>query len=133
MDQAPFLRCIDCEVRKPRDQFKLRERDDKYGKKGDPTRKCSLCTTRNQNRHLNLKRKRNEEDPNLAELDPTISIEQRTTMLHEQALRGDLCCRMRVSTQGLAVAEAEVIRVIVGRVWEATGFRFTYGWFPLEL
>jgi len=130
MEQAP-LYCRDCKTSKPRDQFKLRKRDDKYGRKGEPTSKCSHCTTRNENGCQALKRKRNEEglDPaeDPPEPDPTISIEQFTTMLHDRALSGDLCCRMRVSTQGLAGEEAEVVKVIVGRVREATGFRFTYG------
>ena len=75
-----------------------------------------------QNRCYKLKWKCNEEDPDAAEPDTTISIEQFTSTLHERAFRGDICCWMHVSTQGMAGEEAEVIRVIVGCMWEATGF-----------
>ena len=34
--------------------------------------------------------------------------------------------RMRVSTQGLATEEDAILKTIAARVWEATGFRFTF-------
>jgi len=132
MEQAPLLYCRGCYTNKPSDQFKLRERDDSYGRKGDPTSQCSPCAANKQDRDQNRKRKRDEdlsEDP--AEPGPTISIEQFTAPLHQQARRRDLCCWTRISTQGLAAEEDVVLKVIAGRVWEATGFRFMSLRFPL--
>ena len=89
-----------------------------------------------RDRRENKKRKRDEEglhssgDPE----DPehTTSIEQFTALLQEQARTGNICCSARVSTQGLAGEVDEICAGIVGRVWEATGFRFMYAQFPLE-
>ena len=137
MDQAPLLYCLQCKNSKPRDEFALRIRSNKYGARGEPSSKCSSCVAKERHRHENRKRKRDEEghetpmDP--AEPDrPMLSVEQFMALLHEQALAGDICCSVRVSTQGLAGEADEICARIVGRVWEATGYRFTYGWFPLE-
>ena len=67
-----------------------------------------------------------------AEPDRTISLEQFTALLHEQALTSDISCSARVFTQGLTGEVDEIFAVIVGRVWEATRFRFTYDRLPLE-
>ena len=78
------------------------------------------------------KRKRDEdgahpsEEP--AEPAPIQSIDQFTELLCQQALEGDISCRVRVSTQGLAGEEDAILKIIAGRVWEATGFRFTFVW-----
>ena len=37
-----------------------------------------------------------------------------------------------VSTQGLSGEADDLCTVIIGHVWEATGFRYTYGQFTLE-
>ena len=93
--------------------------------------------TRNRQTRQEKKRKRDEdgahpsEDP--AEPAPIGSIDQFTELLRQQALEGGICCRMRVSTQGLAAEEDEIIKIIAGRVWEATGFRFTFVWLLLEV
>ena len=61
-----------------------------------------------------------------------MSIEQFVALLHEQASAGNICCSVCVSTQGLGGDTDEMCARIVGHVWEATGFRFMYGWFPLD-
>ena len=38
-----------------------------------------------------------------------------------------------VSTQGLVREDDEISKVIAACLWEATSFRFTYGWFPFEV
>jgi len=136
MEQAPLFHCCDCKKIKPKDQFAVRTRNNKHGKKGEPSSRCSSCTAKEHDRWIIRKRKRDgegldpSEDP--AEPSPTIFIEQFTALLHEQALADDICCSARVSTQGLTGEVDEICKKLVGRVWEATGFRFTYGWFPLE-
>ena len=83
------------------------------------------------------KRKRDEdsahpfEDP--AEPAPIRSIDQFTELLRQQALEGTIRCRMRVSTQGIAAEEDAILKIIAGRVWEATGFRFTFVWLLPEV
>ena len=131
MEQAPLLYCCDCKKSKSRDQFTLRTRNNKHGARGEPSSRCSSCAAKERDRNIIRKRKRDEEGHDsfgdLAESDHTASIEQFTALLREQALTGDICCSARVSTQGLD-GEDEICARIVGRVWEATGFRFTYGW-----
>ena len=92
--------------------------------------------TRNQQGCQILKPERDEKGPDSSEdsleLDPATSSEQFMALLHGQALRGDLCCQTCISTQLIAEDEAEeMFQAIVGRVWDATGFRFTFVWFPL--
>ena len=88
--------------------------------------------TRNRQLRQEKKRKRNEdaahpsEDP--AEAAPIRSINQFMELLHQQALEGDISCRACVSTQGLAAEEDAILKIIAGRVWEATGFRFMFVW-----
>ena len=138
MEQEPLYHCHDCHHRKRRDQFALRKRTDKYGAKGEPTSRCSSCTEQEQGRRENRKRKRDEEGPD-ASRDPgepnrTISLEQFTTQLHENALTGTISYSANISTQELSGEADDLCTVIVGRVWEATGFRFTCGRFiPLDL
>ena len=61
-----------------------------------------------------------------------MSIEQFTALLCDQALMGVISCSAHVSAQGMDGGLDKICTVIVGRVWEATGFRFTYGQFLLE-
>ena len=122
---------------KPKDQFNLRQKDDRFGSKGEPTGRCTHCMTRNRQTRQEKKRKRDEDGAHPSE-DPAEparigSIDQFTELLRQQALEGGICCRMRVSTQGLAAEEDEIIKIIAGRVWEATGFRFTFVWLLLEV
>ena len=137
MEQAQIFSCHYCGIKKPIDQFKIREKDDKYGRKGKPTSRCSRCVTISCNRCQSTKRKRDEEGPDPSEhpVEPsaTVSIAQFTEELQKCAPRGDICYSARISTQGLDGDEDEICKVIVGCVWEATGFRFTYDWFPLEV
>jgi hypothetical protein len=136
MDQASLHFCRDCGARKPKDQFHLRQKDDRFGCKGEPTSRCTSCATRSLERRQEMKRKR-ADDPSEVSAEPSPpqsieSIEQFTTMLHQQAHTDDLCCRARVPTKELAGNEDEVLKVLVGRVWEATGFRFMCVRFPPE-
>ena len=134
MEQAPLLYCHTCKNSKPKDQFKLCEKDDQYGKKGEPTGKCSPCMTRKQQRDQNKKQKHTEEgsdDP--VEPGHIISIEEFTASLRQQACMDDISYHAHVSTQGLPEEADEAFNVIAVRVWEATGFRFTYGWYLLEV
>ena len=88
--------------------------------------------TRNRQLHQEKKRKCNEdaahpsEDP--AEAAPIRSIDQFTELLRQQALKGDISCCVRVSTQGLAAEEDAILKIIAGRMWEATGFQFMFVW-----
>ena len=136
MEQEPLRQCLDCHCRKPRDQFAPRKRTDKHGAKGDPSTRCAPCAEKKHQREYK-KRKRVEDDPDLCgdPGDPNfpISLEQFTAHLREQALTGAISCSTRVSTQDLSVEADDIYPIVIGRVWEATGFRFTYGWFPLEV
>ena len=129
-DQAPLFRCHDCENWKPKDQFSLRIRDNKCGPRGEPSSRCSSCAEKERARRETKKRKRAEEDPGAsgdpAEAGHPISIEQFTALLREQVPTGEIYCSARVSTQGLTGEADEMYAGIVRRVWEATGFRFTY-------
>ena len=62
-----------------------------------------------------------------------LSIAQFTTRVHKLTPRGVISYSVHISTQGLAGDKGEIRKVIIGHVWEATGFRFAYGWFPLEV
>lgn len=130
MEEEPLLQCRDCHSRKPRDRFALRKKSDKHGAKGNPSTRCLPCAEKRHQRETK-KRKRVEECPDLygdpGEHDPIISLEQLTAQLHEEALAGVISCSTRVSTQELSGEAEDICSVIVGRVWEATGFRFTYG------
>ena len=130
MDQATLHYCSGCKTKTSQDQFSLRQKDDKYGLKGEPTGRCTSCTMRNKQAHQNLKRKRIEEGTTPSECpdehDTVITIEKFTALLRQQALMGDLHYRARVSTQGLAEEEEDILKIIVGHVWDATGFRFTF-------
>ena len=133
MEQEPLFCCHDCKSSKPREEFSICKRDSKHGVQGEPPSRCSSCAAK---RRQIRKRKRDEEGLDLsggpAEPDRPISIEQFTALLREKALTGVISCSARVSTQGLAGNADDMCTVLVRRVWEATGFRFTYGRFPLE-
>jgi hypothetical protein len=131
MEQVPRFYCHDCGNRKLKEQFELRKRSDKYGVQGDPTSSCSSCAAKRRHRRENKKRKRDEEgpDPSRAPVQSitTISMAQFTAALRKEAVADDLCFSALVSTQGLVGDTNEIGRAIAARVWEATGFRFTYG------
>ena len=74
-------------------------------------------------------RKKNYKYGARGEPDRITYIQQFTVALHERALTGVISC---FSTRGLAGEADEICTRIVGHVWEATWFRFTYGWFSLE-
>ena len=136
MEQEPLLRCRYCENSKPRGQFPLRKRNHKHGARGEPSSSCVSCTVKARDRRELKKRKRDEEGADTykdtPEPDRILSIEQFTALLREKALMGVISCYARVSTQGLDGEEEEICAGIAGRVWEATGFRFTYVRFPFE-
>ena len=89
------------------------------------------CTAKEWERCKIRKRKQDEdsidltEDP--AEPDWSISIEEFMVLLREKALTGAISWSTCVSTQGLVGNADEMCTAIVGHVWEATRFRFTYG------
>ena len=82
------------------------------------------------------KRKRDEEgfdtNEDTPEPDRVLSIEEFTTLLREKAPTGVFSYSARVSTQGIDGEDEDIRSRIVGRVWGATGFRFTYVRFPFE-
>src|SRR6266404_1768114 len=129
MDQALLVYCHTCKNNKPVDQFKLRAKDDKYGRKGEPTTRCSPCMMKVQQRCKSKRRKRAEEgseDP--VEPNTILSIENFTALLHQQAIAGDINWSGCVSTQELPGEAEDAFKAIAVHVWEATGFRFKYGW-----
>ena len=103
---------------------------------GDVLSRCASCAAKERERYKIRKRKRDEEGPDLsrgpAEPDRPLSIEQFTALLREKALTGVISCSARVSAQGIAGNADGICTVLVGHVWEATGFWFMYGRFPLE-
>ena len=127
--ELPLPRCHDCRNRKPIDQFPLRKQNSKHGSRGEPSATCIVCTAKARDRREIKKRKRNEEGLDTYEdaLEPNrvLAIEQFTMLLREKSLADVISCSARVSTQGLYGDENAICSVIVGRVWEATGFRFT--------
>jgi len=136
MEQAPLHYCCDCKNLKAQDQFALRTRNNKYGARGKPSSRCSACAAKERIRWETRKRKRDEENPDPSGdqvgRDPIISIEEFAASLHEQALMGNIHYSTCVSTQLLAGENNEVCAGILGRVWESTGFRFTYDRLSLE-
>ena len=42
----PTVRCVECEVHKPPDEFNERVRDSKKGKKGEKNDRCASCVSR---------------------------------------------------------------------------------------
>ena len=129
MEQEPLPRCHDCRNCKPIDQFPLRKQNSKHGSRGKPSATCIVCTAKARDRREIKKRKRNEEGIDTYEDAPepnrVLAIEQFTMLLREKSLTDVLSCSARVSTRELDGDENEICSVIVGRVWEATGFRFT--------
>ena len=133
--QAPLFRCHDCKNRKTKDQFELRKTTSKYGAQGEPLSRCSSCAAKERDRNEKRKRKR-DEDGNDASRVPAapnrvISVDQFVAVLRKQRLTGVISISACVSIQGLDGEEDRMCTEIVGRVWEATGFRFTYEWFLL--
>jgi hypothetical protein len=135
MEQPTLYHCHGCKAKKPHDQFNLRRKSDKFGLNGEPTGRCTSCTMKNKQAHENLKRKRNKESfhtsESLEERNYAVSIEQFTALLRQKAPMDDLHFRAHVSTQGLVEEEEEIFKRIVKCIWDATGFRFTFVWFPL--
>ena len=76
------------------------------------------------------KRKRDEEVTTSSESredpDGIIPIERFIELLAELARGREIDCRTRISRQGMVEEEDEIFKLIVKRVWEATGYRFTY-------
>ena len=130
MEEEPLRYCHSCQIRKPKDQFVLCKRSDKHGEKGAPSTRCLPCA---ENRHQreNKKQKQVEAgtepcgDP--GEPDCVVSLEQFAARLHEEAKTGVISYSARVSTEELSGEVEDMCTAIVGHVWEATGFRFTYG------
>ena len=71
------------------------------------------------------------EDP--IEPAPMRTIEEFMELLRQQALEGVISCHARVSTQGIAAEGDAILKIIAARVWEATGFRFTFVWLLPEV
>jgi hypothetical protein len=136
MEQAQLFHCCDCKDHKPKDQFPVCTKNNKHGAWGELSSRCSSCNARACERCENKKRKRDEEGPDPsgdpAKPNHTISVEEFMELLKEKALTGVISYSSRVSTQGLHGTADEICASIAGRVWEATGFGFTYNWFPLE-
>jgi len=59
---APLHTCCNCKQLKQLTEFKLRMKDDRHGKKGEPTSKCTECTIRSQISRQKLKRKHDNDD-----------------------------------------------------------------------
>ena len=121
---------------KTKEEFLLYKTNTKFRVQGEPSTRCIPCAATEWEKRELKKRKRDEEGIDLSG-DPagperSISIEQFAALLREKALTGVITCSARVSTEGLDGSADEMCAVIVGRVWEATGFRFTYGRLPLE-
>ena len=136
VEQEPLFRCHNCKHRKTRDEFLLYKKNTKHGVQGEPSTRCSSCAVTERETRQLKKRKRDEEGIDLTgdppQPDWSISIEQFMTLLREKALTSIISWSTHVSTQGLVGNADEMCAAIVGCVWEATGFRFTYGWLPLE-
>ena len=92
---------------------------------------CHDCKN-NKTKDQFILRKRNNKYGVRGEPDRTTYNQHFTALLHEQAIMGVTSSFARSSTQRLAGEADETCTGIVGRVWEATGFRFTYDQFPLE-
>ena len=131
MEQAPLLCCHNCKSYKTKDQFELHRRNDKHGAQGEPSSRCSPCAAKEWERNKNKKQKQDEDDHNISgdpqEHTPAISFDQFMALLHEQALTGVISISACVSVQELDGEEDGICTAIVGHVWEATGFCFTYG------
>jgi len=129
MENEPLHHCHDCKRSKHKNLFKLRERNDQHGQKGEPTHKCLECTSQNQKTRHSSKRKRDDSDPDTSESPPrtglVISIEQFTTTLTKLARQGVIHCCTHVSMQELGGDDSTNLDVIIQHIWEATGFRFT--------
>ena len=50
------------------------------------------------------------------------------TQLCEEALTGVISCSTCISTQDLSGEADDICSIVIGHMWEATGFRFTYVW-----
>jgi len=126
---APLHACCHCKQLKQLTEFKLRVKDDRHGKKGEPTSKCMECTIRSQISRQKLKRKHDNDDTeepmDLRNNDSALPLDQFTTLLANQASDGSLSCRMRVTTEGMVEGSKGTADIIAGHVWEATGYRFT--------
>ena len=125
---APLHHCHACKSLKPLTEFKLREKDDQYGRKGDPTSKCTLCTLRNQKSRQNLKRKREPEEPTSVCVNNSllpVDQDQSTALLANRTPDGSLRFSTRVTAEGVVGDTKSIACITAGYVWEATGYRFT--------
>ena len=105
-------------------------------KKGDPSLRCLPCAVKEQERYQRKKRKHDKEvtSPSESQEEPgsTITVERFTELLAELAHGREIDYSTCISMQGMVEEEDEIFKLIVKRVWEATGFRFMYVWFLLE-
>ena len=130
MEGQPLYCCRDCEKHKSKDLSNLRQAGDSDDRlQGEPTSKCTQCTTTSQHTRQNSKRKRDNEEPDILNELPTdapdLSIEEFTALLTRHAQMGDLCLRTRVLAHELIGEGEEMIELVTARVWGATGFKFT--------
>jgi len=128
MDTLQHL-CRTCNQLKLLSDFKLRAKDDQYGKRGDPTSKCTRCTLQNQ--QSRQKRKRTQSNVDIEEplsLHTNISalpIDQFMALVANRASDGSLSCCTHVTTEGMVGDTKETADIVAGHIWEATGYRFT--------
>jgi hypothetical protein len=126
---APLYPCHNCRQLKPLSEFELRAKDDRYGKKGDPTTKCTPCALRNRLSRQNKKRKHEPDEPtSVCTNDPVLPVDRdrfMAALLTRRAPDGSLSCCMRVTTEGMVGDTKVIADIIAGDVWEATGYRFT--------
>jgi len=126
---APLHACCNCKQLKQLTEFKLRVKDDRHGKKGEPTSKCTECTIRSQILRQQMKRKHDNDDAeepmDLWINDSALPVHRFTTILANQASDGSLSCRMCVITEGMVEDSKGTADIIAGHIWEATGYRLT--------
>ena len=137
MDQAVLFLCVHCKIKKPKSQFKLHSKDTKHVKRGNPLSQCLPCVVKVYEGCEKNKRKHDKEVPSPSESreepNSIIHIEQFIELLAELARGHMIDCSAWISRQGMIEEEEDIFKLIVKQVWEATGFRFTYVWFLLEV
>ena len=131
MEQEPLLQCLNCHSWKSKDQIAPWKRADKHAAKGNQISRCAPCIEkRHQCEHK--KWKWIEEGPDLCggpgEPDFPISLEQLMGQLCEEALTSAISCSTHVSTQELSGEPDDICSIVIGHMWEATGFCFMYVW-----
>ena len=79
MEQATLIYCRNCKSKKPSNQFKLREKDNKYGRKGEPTGRCLPCAEKERHIRRNNTQRRDHEGLN-PEPDSILPVERFTVL-----------------------------------------------------